>query len=161
MSWSGGNSLSLYTYLADVEYQVQAHFVWNEAQPQLADDRNENKHHNIAKRMVERGGRARHLSRYPRMSGLCGKGWSLEADRAPMDGIPHLAYPTMFHGFDYPMPADKHFSARFWSPVMKKGVIDFCLPESCPTRRIIRAMPHDVLQTSGWKEEALCNELDA
>ncbi|MFZ5922749.1 MAG: type I-C CRISPR-associated protein Cas5c, partial [Chloroflexota bacterium] len=40
---SGGNDLSIYTYLADVEYQVQAHFEWNENRPDLAHDRNENK----------------------------------------------------------------------------------------------------------------------
>ena len=54
---SGGNDLSIYTYLADVEYQVQAHFEWNENRPDLAHDRNENKHFCVARRMIERGGR--------------------------------------------------------------------------------------------------------
>ena len=31
----GSNDLSIYTYLADVEYQVQAHFDWNENRPDL------------------------------------------------------------------------------------------------------------------------------
>src|SRR5690554_181156 len=52
-----GNDLAYYTYLKDVCYQVRAHFDWNINRPELADDRNENKHHNIAKRMIERGGR--------------------------------------------------------------------------------------------------------
>ena len=51
------NDLSIYTYLKDVEYQVRAHFVWNENRKDLVGDRNENKHWLIAKRMVERGGR--------------------------------------------------------------------------------------------------------
>ena len=38
---SGGNDLSIYTYLCDVEYQVQAHFDWNYNRPDLEHDRNE------------------------------------------------------------------------------------------------------------------------
>lgn len=49
--------MSLYTYLRDVEYRVRAHFEWNENRPDLAHDRNENKHYDIARRMLERGGR--------------------------------------------------------------------------------------------------------
>ena len=51
----GGNSLAIYTFLADVQYQVRAHFEWNEHRPELTDDRIEAKHHAIAQRMVERG----------------------------------------------------------------------------------------------------------
>ncbi|MEM5819049.1 MAG: type I-C CRISPR-associated protein Cas5c, partial [Desulfitobacterium hafniense] len=56
-NYDGGNDLSIYTYLKDVCYQVRAHFIWNENRPKLAADRNEHKHHNIARRMIERGGR--------------------------------------------------------------------------------------------------------
>ena len=49
--------LSYYTYLKDCRYQVQAHFEWNENRPELLADRNENKHHEIAKRMIRKGGR--------------------------------------------------------------------------------------------------------
>ena len=55
--WSGGNSLAIYTFLHDVEYQVQAHFEWNENRPELAQDRVDGKHFSIAKRMLEKGGR--------------------------------------------------------------------------------------------------------
>ena len=51
------NDLSIYTYLRDVEYEVKAHFEWNEMRKDLINDRNEHKHWGIAKRMVERGGR--------------------------------------------------------------------------------------------------------
>ena len=57
LDYTGGNSLAFYNYLSNVEYHVLAHFEWNENRPELAGDRNENKHHNIAKRMIERGGR--------------------------------------------------------------------------------------------------------
>ena len=49
--------MAIYTYLSDVEYQVQAHFEWNLHRENLAKDRNENKHYFVAKRMIERGGR--------------------------------------------------------------------------------------------------------
>src|SRR5579871_3936860 len=50
LSWEGGNSLAIYTFLHDVEYQVEAHFEWNEHRPELAQDRIDGKHFNIAKR---------------------------------------------------------------------------------------------------------------
>lgn len=55
--FSGGNSLAIYTFLSDVEYQVRAHFEWNRHRPELAADRIQGKHYDIAKRMLERGGR--------------------------------------------------------------------------------------------------------
>lgn len=40
-----------------MRYQVLAHFEWNDLREELADDRDENKHHNIAMRSVRQGGR--------------------------------------------------------------------------------------------------------
>lgn len=57
VKYNGGNDLSYYTYLRDCSYQVEAHFIWNMNRPELAADRNENKHHNIVRRMIEKGGR--------------------------------------------------------------------------------------------------------
>ena len=57
LGYSGGNDLSIYTYLTNVEYQVKAHFEWNYNRPDIACDRSENKHYFMAKRMLERGGR--------------------------------------------------------------------------------------------------------
>lgn len=54
IKYHGGNDLAYYTYLKHVRYQVRAHFEWNDNRPELAGDRNENKHHNIARRMIER-----------------------------------------------------------------------------------------------------------
>ena len=45
IKYNGGNDLSYYTYLKDCVYQVRAHFEWNMNRPELAGDRNENKHH--------------------------------------------------------------------------------------------------------------------
>lgn len=57
ITYNSGNELAYYTYLKDVCYQVRAHFEFNPNHPELKQDWNENKHHNIAKRMVKRGGR--------------------------------------------------------------------------------------------------------
>ena len=54
------NTLSIYTYLVDPIYEVRAHFIPNfyRKEPDLiADGQNENKYHNMAKRMVKKGGR--------------------------------------------------------------------------------------------------------
>ena len=57
LDWNGGNTLAIYTFLQDVEYQVEAHFEWNEHWEEFAGDRNFGKHIAIAERMLERGGR--------------------------------------------------------------------------------------------------------
>ena len=144
VKYSGGNDLSYYTYLKDCRYQVRAHFIWNENRPELSGDRNENKHHNIAKRMIEKGGRrdiflgARECQAYvePCVFGE-GKGF--------YDGIPELSFGLTYHGITY---ADEAYSeetrdkltVRFWYPVMKKGVIEFLRPEDCPVTRAAKEM---------------------
>ncbi|MDO4270367.1 MAG: type I-C CRISPR-associated protein Cas5c [Eubacteriales bacterium] len=139
-----GNDLSYYTYLKDCRYQVRAHFEWNENRPELAGDRNENKHHNIAKRMIERGGRrdvflgVRECQGYVSPCAF-GEGESF------YDGTPELAFGLTYHGVTY---ADEAYSpetagkmtVRFWYPVMRRGVIEFARPEDCPVARPVREM---------------------
>lgn len=125
---SGGNSLAIYTFLAKVEYQVRAHFIWNEHRPELEGDRKEGKHFEIAKRMVERGGRqdiflgTRDCQGYvePCAYGL-GEG--------AYDGAGNLGFSLMFHGSDYPDETGKQeLQARFWRPNMVAGRIRFVRP---------------------------------
>ena len=129
--YSGGNSLSIYTYLADVEYQVQAHFEWNMKRENMTQDRNENKHFFVARRMIERGGRrdiflgARECQGYVEQC-------KFDEGKGHYDDIPELAFGLMFHGFDYPDEGeDGKLIARFWWSQMKKGVIVFPRPEEC------------------------------
>ena len=136
----GVNDLSIYTFLSDVEYQVRAHFEWNEHRPELADDRNEAKHHIVAKRMLERGGRqdiflgTRDCQGYVEPC-LFGSGGS------PYDGEGELAFGLMFHGFDYPdeIGEDKLY-ARFCRPTMINGSIRFDRPQDCTVRKFVREM---------------------
>lgn len=139
--FSGGNDLAIYTFLADVEYQVRAHFVWNELQRALEQDRVEGKHYAIAQRMVERGGRqdiflgTRDCQGYVEPCSFgSGQGYYDGTGELPSVGL-------MFHGFDYPdETGDDKLQARFWRPAMIDGRIHFDRPEACPHRKLIRGM---------------------
>lgn len=134
----GGNDLSIYTYLKDVEYQVQAHFIWNENRPELEKDRNENKHHNIAKRMIKKGGRRDIFLGTRECQGYV-EPCVFGEEKSFYDNIEELNFGFMLHGFTYPdeinkdkRPKDEGFlTVRFWKPIMKKGIIKFIKPEDC------------------------------
>ena len=163
IKYSGGNDLSFYTYLKNCRYQVEAHFEWNRNRPELEKDRNENKHHNIAKRMIERGGRrdiflgARECQGYVEP---CAFGEGI----GHYDDVEELSFGLMLHGVTY---ADEAYSeetkgkmtARFWRPVMKKGIITFIRPEECDPRlcKTLRSMEmkvfgEDLQNFAGLKE---------
>lgn len=143
IAMSGGNDLSYYTYLADVCYQVRAHFIWNENRPELMPDRNENKHHNVAKRMIERGGRRDIFLGTRECQGYvepCVFGQGAGA----YDNV-DMSFSLMLHGITYADEAttedDKGMlTVRFWQPEMKKGVITFIKPCECAVKRHIHKM---------------------
>lgn len=139
---SSVHELSIYTYLRDVEYQVRARFIWNLNRPDLAHDRNENKHYFIARRMIERGGRrdiflgTRECQGYVEPCRF-GEGPGF------YDQLEELTFGMMFHGFDYPSETGRpELWARFWIPRMRCGVIAFPPPDNCPVRRFIRPMDY-------------------
>ncbi len=149
----GGNDLSYYTYLKDVRYQVRAHFEWNDNRPELVQDRNENKHHNIAKRMVEKGGRrdiflgTRECQGYVKPCRF-GEGVSAYND------IEELNFGLMYHGITYPDEAYSEatkgkITVNFWIPVMRNGVIEFDRPEGCLRHKSI----HEAAMKKFGKEE--------
>lgn len=144
IKYTGGNDLSFYTYLKNCRYQVMAHFEWNENRPELIGDCNENKHHCIAKRMIEKGGRRDIFLGTRECQGYVvpckfGEG------EGHYDNIQELAFGLMYHGITY---ADEAFSeetkncmtARFWYPKMQNGVINFLRPEKCPLYKKLRPM---------------------
>lgn len=136
----GGNSLAIYTFLHDVEYQVQAHFIWNEHRPELANDRIDGKHFNIAKRVLDKGGRQDIFLGTRDCQGYvepCAFG---EGD-GYYDDLDELGFGMMFHGFDYPDETGvNEFSSRFFRASMNRGIIEFPLPEDCEHRQFIREM---------------------
>lgn len=138
----GGNDLAYYTYLKDCCYQVRAHFEFNDNRPELEQDRNENKHHNIALRCIERGGRrdvflgARECQGYVEP---CRFGEGAGA----YDELPELSFGVMYHGITYADEACTEetrgkMTANFWRPVMKNGVVRFPRPEDCPMHKTLR-----------------------
>jgi CRISPR-associated protein Cas5d len=135
---NGGNDLAYYTYLRDVEYQVSAHFCWNEHRPDLSKDRDEHKHHHIARRCVEQGGRrdvflgTRECQAYvePCVFGE-GKGY--------YDQYGVIDFGMMFHGFDYPDETGRsELGVRLCRQTMRNGVIEFEAPSDISQRRIVR-----------------------
>ena len=144
IKYNGGNDLSYYTYLKDCRYQVRAHFEWNENRPELSDDRNENKHHEIAKKMINKGGR-RDIFLGTREC----QGYVLPCKfgdgNGAYDELNELAFGLMYHGITYPDEAYSdetrgHLTTRFWYPVMRFGVIEFPRPEDCPYQKPVREM---------------------
>ena len=138
-----GNDLSIYTYLRNVEYQVRARFVWNMNRPDLAQDRNENKHFFTARRMIERGGRRDIFLGTRECQGYV-EPCRFGEGRGFYDGSGELTFGLMFHGFDYPSETGrKELYARFWIPRMQHGIITFIPPEDCPVRRFVREMDYE------------------
>lgn len=142
IKYGGGNDLAYYTYLKNCCYQVQAHFEWNDNRPELIDDRNENKHHQIAQKMIKRGGRRDVFLGTRECQGYvepCVFGEGVGA----YDNLPELGFGLMYHGITYPDEAYSdetrdRLTARFWYPRMKNGVIDFLRPEECPVLKPLK-----------------------
>ncbi len=137
------NDLSYYTYLKNCRYQVRAHFEWNENRPELAADRNENKHHNIAKRMIAKGGRRDIYLGTRECQGYV-EPCVFDEGESPYKGR-EIAFGLMYHGITYPDESYNeetkgNMTLRMWRPVMKDGVITFPRPEDCPIQRTIRPM---------------------
>jgi CRISPR-associated protein Cas5d len=144
------NTLAIYTFLTGdpdpssgvpgVEYQVRAHFEWNEHRPALEQDRNEHKHFQIAKRMLERGGRQDIFLGTRDCQGYVAP-CEFGTGKGDYDDYGELAFGVMFHGFDYPDETGKNeLATRFWRPIMVSGVIRFVRPEKCSIRKVVHEM---------------------
>jgi len=144
------NTLAIYTFLTGdpdpvagepgVEYQVRAHFEWTEHRPELANDRIEGKHFQIALRMLERGGRqdiflgTRDCQGYVEPCDFgSGSGY--------YDQSGELGFGLTFHSFDYPDEiGESNLYTRFWMPKMIDGIVRLARPEDCPVRKFVREM---------------------
>ncbi|WP_223066866.1 type I-C CRISPR-associated protein Cas5c [Paenibacillus caui] len=131
IEYNGGNTLAYYTYLKDVKYRVRCHFEFNPYREDLIADRNENKHHNIAKRAVQAGGRrdiflgTRECQGYVEPT-VFGEG------RGFYDDTPEIDFGIMVHGINYPDETGKpEMETRLWRAKMEYGIIRFIRPEEC------------------------------
>ncbi|MEH0665900.1 type I-C CRISPR-associated protein Cas5 [Vibrio scophthalmi] len=126
LKWESSNSeLAYYTFLHDVEYQIEAHFEWNEHRPELAKDRIAGKHFAIAKRMLDKGGRQDIFLGTRDCQGYVEPCVFGEGEGA-YDDIDELGFGLMFHSFGYPdETGNNELISRFWHSVMKNGVIEY------------------------------------
>ena len=157
----GMNTLSVYTYLVNPVYQVQAHFIWNENRPEFKHEQNcnnEYKHYFIAKRMIERGGRrdiflgTRECQGYVEPC-VFGEG------KGAYDNSGVMTFGLAFHGFNYPDETGRDvLGVRFWRPVMINGIVEFIPPDKCDRQlcRDIRPMKKKQFDSfTGLDEPAL------
>jgi CRISPR-associated protein Cas5d len=135
------NTLAIYTFLADIEYQVRAHFEWNTHRVELAPDRIDGKHHSMVSRALARGGRQDIFLGTRDCQGYV-EPCEFGAGAGELDDAGELAFGLMFHGFDYPDEVgDGKLHARFWHQKMANGVIQFDRPEDCQEhRKLVREM---------------------
>lgn len=144
IKYHGGNDLAYYTYLKNCRYQVRAHFEWNLNRPELTPDRNENKHHQIAQKMIRKGGRrdiflgSRECQGYVEPC-IFGQG------EGAYDNLPRMDFGLMYHGITYADEAydaetEGNMTANFWRPTMENGFIRFPRPEQCPHHKTLRTM---------------------
>ena len=162
INMSGGNTLAHYSYLREPKYQVKAHFEFNQNRLDLSDDFNEFKHHNIAKRCVNAGGRrdvflgTRECQAYVEPC-LYGEGTGF------YDEIDEMHFGTMVHGLNYPDETGRNMlETRLWQPVMKNGYIHFIRPEECALVRPLHEMTAKsfVLGETMQSVHEVGNELD-
>lgn len=138
--WNGGNTLSIYTFLRDVEYQVEAHFEWNKHRPELKNDRIDGKHYNIINRTLRKGGRQDIFLGTRDCQGYV-EPCTFGEGEGYYDAIDELSFGLMFHSFDYPDETGiAELGSRFWYPVMNRGILKFPKSEDCSIRKSIRPM---------------------
>lgn len=148
-------SLNRYTYLCDVEYIVEAHFEWNETRPDLANDRNENKHHNIAKRYLHKGGKRDIFIGKRECVGFVEQ-CEFDDVKSYYDDRKEIDFGLMFHSFIYPTKDDQKLYANLDRIVMKYGVIEFKRADSPELlRRFVKDMDYKGVAT-GYDKLDVC-----
>ena len=150
------------TYLRDVSYNVEAYFRWNPAREDLAEDRNMGKYNAMVTRAIKKGGRRtvfmgkNELGCYGAVTPIA----NIMDGAGFYDDMQAMPLGVMLHGQTYPENNDGILSVRFWSPVMRNGIITFPTPEECPKELIRDIMPATFrkeykkgVNTSGCDEE--------
>lgn len=132
-----GNELSIYQYLTNVEYEITAHFIFNQNRPDLKNDWDENKHYAIACESIKKGGRRDCFLGVRECVGYVLP--SEENTKGYYDNSGEIDLGVMFHSFDYPNASNDYtLSVRLWRAKMIDGVIKFPKPEDCSIIKKIR-----------------------
>ena len=135
------HELAIYTYLRDVEYQVDAYFDWNPFRPELKQDQNPQKHISMVERALIRGGRqdiylgTRECQGYVEPC-VFGEG------KGELDKYVELSFGTMFHSFGYPDETGKNeLTTYLWDAVIHNGVITYPSQSECKSRVVKKMTP--------------------
>lgn len=162
IEYGGGNTLANYTYLRKPRYQVRAHFEFNMNRPDLAFDRNEHKHHNIAKRALKAGGRRDIFLGTRECQGYVEPCTFGEGEGFYDDYEGEISFGMMIHGINYPDETGRNeLEVRLWQPIMKNGIIKFIRPEECTHVRKLREMqPKYFDKNSIQSSNELLNEIE-
>lgn len=105
-------------HLRSVRYQLRAHFVWNEQRPDLAPDRDENRHFRIALRSLSRGGRRAVYLGSPDCPGTV-RSAHFGSGAGYYDNAGLMSFGRLFHSFDYAAGTPLYSEC-----VMNSGLID-------------------------------------
>lgn len=125
------HSLSYYTYLKKVRYQVQAHIEWNTAREDLASDRIMRKHYDMAIRSIKNGGR-RDIFLGTRECQAYIHPTEFGAGEGAYDNSGTVCYGLLYHSITYPNQSDnKEMRINMWTARMENGVINYPRPENC------------------------------
>jgi CRISPR-associated protein Cas5d len=151
IKYNGGNDLSIYMYLKDVEYQVRSHFEWNKFRQDLQQDQKEGKHYEIAKRSLEKGGRQDIFLGTRECQGYV-ETCNFNDTKSEYDNTENLSFGNMFHSFGYPNEASdseqtnkEELIARLWNAKMEKGIIKFPKPKDCKYIRKIKTAEYAIV----------------
>lgn len=135
------SNLAYYSYLRRPVYEVKVHFEFNKNRPDLRKDYNENKHYQILKRSLAKGGwrdiflGTRECQGYVEPCDFGVAPGAYDEDQNSQ------FFGTMVHGLDYPDETGiEELRVRLWQPKMEKGVIVFPRPEECPIVRSLHKM---------------------
>lgn len=147
LKYYGGNGgLYYYTYLRDVEYQVQAHFEWNVNESNLIKDRDriDGKHFAIANRSLENGGRRDIFLGTRECQGYV-EPCKFGEGKSCYDNKELLPFGSMFYNFGYPNETGKNeLITRIWlNANMKKGTVNFTDKENDIKERIVKPMQQE------------------
>ena len=160
IKYGGGNDLAYYTYLYDVEYLVKAHFEFNKNRMDLCQDFNENKHFFVLKRSLEKGGR-----RTPYLGvSECGayvEPCEFTNENSVYKETQEMSFGLQYHSLSYPDENGKdELWAKYWTPVMKNGIIKYARPQDCTREKFIKKMKMKVFDDSNFSGTKEPNILD-
>lgn len=129
---NGKADLNYVSYLTNVEYLVRFYMTWNEARPDLINDRNQKKHEAIMERSIKKGGR-RDIFLGTRECVATAEYLTQEeyeqAESCYKEDV--LSMGIMFQEFEYPAEDKQPLKSYFADIVMKGGVIRFKNKEDC------------------------------